>query len=318
MTRRRHPSSTTSPVIRREIQRSKESNCALAARLGLDPKTVAKWKNRRTTEDSRKGPRQPTSTKLTSAEEALIVVYRRRTRFSLDDCFPVLQQAIPGLSRSALHRCFRRHGLSRIPAGNTEKLLRNPHKCADYALELYQLPDALGGNYLLFAICDLNNFVFAKPVEGYLGDETSDFLEELLKHAPSGVLTVQTNDHAAFTDRRAGSRNAESPSERHPFSLACRRHAIFHAIVTSKTRAPAKVLRGWKGVAMKTPWEIYRNSPTTHYWRRAAAHAREDDLLALMMAVERGRKAAARKRDAQKQKTQEARDWVRRRLSPQQ
>ena len=143
MTRKRHPSSTTTPAIRREIQRSKESNRALAARLGLDPKTVAKWKNRRTTEDSRNGPRQPTSTKLTSAEEALIVVYRRRTRFSLDDCFHVLEQAIPGLSRSALHRCFRRHGLNRIPAGNTEKLLRTEHKFADYTLELYQLPDAL-------------------------------------------------------------------------------------------------------------------------------------------------------------------------------
>jgi hypothetical protein len=315
MTRKRHPSSTTTPAIRREIQRSKESNRALAARLGLDPKTVAKWKNRRTTEDSRNGPRQPTSTKLTSAEEALIVVYRRRTRFSLDHCFRVLKQAIPGLSRSALHRCFRRHGLSRIPAGNTEKLPLTEHESAHYTFELYQLPDALGGSYLLLAISNLNSFVFAKPVEGLLGDETSEFLKELLKRAPAGVLTVQTNDHAAFTDRRGGSRNAETRSERHPFRLACRRHGIFHAIVKSKNRAPAKVLRGWKGVAMKTPWEIYRDSPTTHYWRKAAAHAHEDDHLALKMAVERGRRAAARKREAQEQEAQEARAWVRRHLS---
>ncbi len=246
---------------------------------------------------------------------SFFVVYRRRTRFSLDDCFHVLEQAIPGLSRSALHRCFRRHGLNRIPAGNTEKLLLTEHKFADNTLELYQLPDALGGNYLLFAICNLNNFVFAKPVEGFLGDETSDFLEALLKHAPTGVLTVQTNDHVAFTDRRGGSGNAETPSESHPFRLACRRHGIFHAIVKSKSPTPAKVLRGWKGVALKTPWEIYRDSPTTHYWRKASAHAHEDDLLALMMAVERGR-AAARKREAQEQKAQEARAWVRRHLSP--
>ena len=60
-----------------------------------------------------------------------------------------------------------------------------------------------------------------------MGDETSDFLEELLKHAPTGVLTVQTSDHAAFTDRRGDSRNAETPPERHPFRLACSRHGIF-------------------------------------------------------------------------------------------
>src|SRR5438477_13038519 len=118
MTRKRHPSSRTTAAVRRQIQRSHESDRALAKRFGLNSKTVAKWKKRRTSEDTRSGPKKPTSTTLTQAQEALIVVFRRRQRYPLDDCFRVLKRAIPNLSRSALHRCLRRHGLNRIPPGN--------------------------------------------------------------------------------------------------------------------------------------------------------------------------------------------------------
>ena len=33
----------------------------------------------------------------------------------LDDCLYALQATIPHLARSALHRCFQRHGISRLP-----------------------------------------------------------------------------------------------------------------------------------------------------------------------------------------------------------
>ena len=110
MTRKRHPSAHTTRAMRREIQQSEESDRALAARLGINPKTVAKWRGRRTTEDSRKGPKQPVSSVLTPAEEALIVIFRKRMLFTIDDCFLVLKKAIPHLSRSALHRCLKRYG----------------------------------------------------------------------------------------------------------------------------------------------------------------------------------------------------------------
>jgi pilus assembly protein Flp/PilA len=47
MTRKRHPSARTTRAMRREIQQSEESDRALAARLGINPKTVAKWRGRR-------------------------------------------------------------------------------------------------------------------------------------------------------------------------------------------------------------------------------------------------------------------------------
>ena len=57
------------------------------------------------------GPK-PVSTVLTAAEEAIAVPFRQHTLLPLDDCSYALPATIPRLSRSALHRCFQRHGIS--------------------------------------------------------------------------------------------------------------------------------------------------------------------------------------------------------------
>jgi hypothetical protein len=47
--------------------------------------------------------------------EAIIVAFRRHTLLPLDDCLYGLQSTIPHLTRSSLHRCLERNGLSRLP-----------------------------------------------------------------------------------------------------------------------------------------------------------------------------------------------------------
>jgi hypothetical protein len=69
---------------------------------------VAKWRKRATVEDLKTGPKEPRSTVLTEAEEAMIVAFRRHTLLPLDDCLYALQPSIPHLTRSALHRCLQR------------------------------------------------------------------------------------------------------------------------------------------------------------------------------------------------------------------
>ena len=112
-----HGSARTTPRVRAEFQASQEATCVLAARYGLNPKTVAKWRKRTTTADEPMGPARPRSTVLTEAEEAIVVEFRRRTLLPLDDVLGCLREAIPALSRSALHRCLQRHGISRLPQG---------------------------------------------------------------------------------------------------------------------------------------------------------------------------------------------------------
>jgi hypothetical protein len=48
-------------------------------------------------------------------DEAVIVAFRRHTLLPLDDCLYASQATIPHLTRSSLHRCPRRHGISRLP-----------------------------------------------------------------------------------------------------------------------------------------------------------------------------------------------------------
>src|SRR5213595_2975058 len=110
-----HGSATTTEAIRRAIQHSQESLRALAKRYGVNQKTVRKWKGRSSVADIRTGPTQPRSTVLSGEEEAIVVAFRRHTLLSLDDCLYALQPTIPHLTRSSLHRCLQRHGISRLP-----------------------------------------------------------------------------------------------------------------------------------------------------------------------------------------------------------
>ena len=81
----------------------------------MNPKTIAKGKNRTSVADQRTGPKDPRSTGLSTEQEAIIVALRRHTLLPLDDCRYALQPTLPHLTRSSLHRCLQRHGLSRLP-----------------------------------------------------------------------------------------------------------------------------------------------------------------------------------------------------------
>jgi hypothetical protein len=87
----------------------------LAKRYGVNQKTIAKWKKRSSVCDARTGPKDPRSTVLTIEEEAIIVAFRRHTLLPLDDCLYALQATFPHLTRSSLHRCLQRHGISQLP-----------------------------------------------------------------------------------------------------------------------------------------------------------------------------------------------------------
>ena len=123
-----HGSATTTEAIRRAIQNSEESLRALAKRYGINQKTVAKWKKRTSVADLPTGPKNPSSTVLTIEEEAVIVAFRRHTLLPLDDCLYALQPTIPNLTRSSLHRCLQRHGISRLPEVEGDKPAKKKFK----------------------------------------------------------------------------------------------------------------------------------------------------------------------------------------------
>ena len=123
-----HGSATTTEAVRRAIQHSQASLRALARRYGINPKTVAKWKKRASVADRPTGPKDAKSTVLSIEEEAIVVAFRRHTLLPLDDCLYALQATIPQLTRSSLHRCLQRHGISRLPEIEGDKPAKQKFK----------------------------------------------------------------------------------------------------------------------------------------------------------------------------------------------
>jgi len=99
-----HGSATTTEVVRRAIQHSEESLRALARRHGVDQKTVAKWKKRRSTADLPTGPKEPRSTSLSIEEEAVVVAFRRHTLLPLSLVRSTSQRCTPFWSRTGQDR----------------------------------------------------------------------------------------------------------------------------------------------------------------------------------------------------------------------
>ena len=107
-----HANATTTPRPRAYIQNSPASNAALARELGIHSRTVARWKARREVVDRSTRPHRLATT-ITQWEEALIVELRCSLALPLDDIVEAMRRCInPELSRSAIHRCLQRHGIS--------------------------------------------------------------------------------------------------------------------------------------------------------------------------------------------------------------
>jgi transposase len=163
-TRLRHHDGET---VRRAIQNSQESLRALAKRYGIKGKTVAKWKQRETVAGVPTGPRQAKSTVLSIEEEAIIIAFRRHTLMPLDDCLYALQPTIPHLTRSSLHRCLQRHGISRLPEFESSKPSKKKFKAYPigyFHIDIAELQTAEGKLYLYVAIDRTSNFAFVQLV----------------------------------------------------------------------------------------------------------------------------------------------------------
>src|SRR6478609_9469480 len=187
-----HGCATTTEAVRRAIQNSQESLRALAKRYGINQKTVAKWKERETVADIPTGARDAKSTVLSIEEEAIIVAFRRHTLLPLDDCLYALQPTIPHLTRSSLHRCLKRHGISRLPEVEGEASPKRKFKAYPigyFHIDIAEVRTAEGKLYLLVAIDRTSKFAFVELRETVSRREAADFLRRLIEAVPYKVHT---------------------------------------------------------------------------------------------------------------------------------
>ena len=228
-----HRSATTTEAVRRAIQHSQESLRTLARRHGINPKTVAKWRKRCSVADLRTGPKQPRSTVLTVEQEAIIVAFRRHTLLPLDDCLYALQATIPHLTRSSLHRCLERHGISRLPEAEGGKPGRKKferYPIGYFHVDLAEVRTAEGKLYLFVAIDRTSKFAFVELVERADMQAAASFLQALIAAVPYRIHTVLTDNGIQFADLP---KNRKGPTARfrgHPFDRICLLHSIDHRL----------------------------------------------------------------------------------------
>ena len=228
-----HGSATTTEAIRRAIQHSQASLRSLAERYGINQKTVAKWRKRDSVADLPTGPKEPKSTVLSIEEEAIVVAFRRHTLLPLDDCLYALQATIPHLSRSSLHRCLQRHGISRLPdvEGNKpEKRKFKTYPIGYFHVDIAEVRTEQGKLYLFVAIDRTSKLAFTELHERATARVAADFLRALLKAVPYKIHTVLTDNGIQFADLPRNRKGPTALWRGHMFDRVCDEHGIEHRL----------------------------------------------------------------------------------------
>jgi transposase InsO family protein len=231
-----HPNATTTPKIRAAIQASDEPAAVLAARHGVSMGTIYAWRARDSTLDRSHTPHRLQTT-LTPAQEAVAVELRRTLGLPLDDMLAVVREFIhPQATRSGLHRCLKRHGVSVLPApgkpvagsGKGFKAYEPGYLHMDVK-HLPQMPDEAHCRYLFVAIDRATRWVFIRLYTATTAANARRFLNALAKACPLQIRTVLTDNGNAFTDRLFGARTRQ-PSGEHEFDRLCAALGIEHRL----------------------------------------------------------------------------------------
>ncbi len=168
-----------------------------AVRYGINQKMVAKWKKRSSVEDLPTGPTDPKSTSLTGEGEAIVIAFRQYTLLPRDDCLYALQATIPNLTRSSLHRCLQRQGISRLPDVDGDKPAKKTFKSYTigyFHIDIAEVQTAEGKLHLFVAIDRTSKFVYTElhPKAGKMA--AAQFLRHLIAAAPYTIHTVLTDN----------------------------------------------------------------------------------------------------------------------------
>jgi len=227
----RHGCATTTHAIRAAIQRSQATNAALSRQLGINVKTVAKWRKRETLEDRKTGPSEPRSTVLSQDEEAMVVAFRRHTLLPLDDCLYALQPTIAHLTRSSLHRCLQRHGISRLPDMEGDKPKRQKFKrypIGYFHVDIAEVRTDECKLYLFVAIDRTSKFAVTRLVDKANRKTAWEFLETLLDAVPYRIHTILTDNGIQFAEQPRNRNTIYSRPMR--FDMICTANGIEHRL----------------------------------------------------------------------------------------
>ena len=152
----------------------------------------------------------------------------------------------PALSRAALGRCLRRHGVSsrlELAARETDKPVTKK-SFKDYEpgslhmdiKHLPQMPDETERRYLFVAIDRATRWVFMEIYADQSDSSSTDFLIKLNNACPIAIVKLLTDNGSQFTDRFSSKKKDPEtgdriPSGKHAFDVLCRQPVIEHRLI---------------------------------------------------------------------------------------
>jgi transposase-like protein len=161
-------------------------------------------------------------------------VFRRHRALPLDDRLHALQPTLPHLSRSALHRCLQRHGISRLPEVGGDKPAKKRFKrypIGYFHIDLANVRTVEGKLNLFVAIDRTSKFAHLRLEKRAGKTKAAQFLRDLLQAPPYRIHTVLTDNGIQFTNCAL---NAHAFA--HIFDRVCRENGIEHRL--TKVRHP--------------------------------------------------------------------------------
>jgi hypothetical protein len=238
-----HKNATTTPAIRHLIQTSNAPTAQLARDLGSTQGTVRKWRSRESVVDRSHTPHRLQKT-LNDGQEALVIYLRIQLLLPLDDLLAVIHEFIePGMSRSALDRLLRRHGVSRLPAPKVDTPASGRFRSYEPGyvhVDIKYLPqmcDEDRRRYAFVAIDRATRWVYVRLMPDKRAASARAFLKSLDAAAPFRIRTLLTDNGKELTDRLFADR-ARAPSGEHEFNQLCAALDIEHRLPRSGGRKP--------------------------------------------------------------------------------
>ncbi len=230
-----HKRAKTTHAIRNEIQQSEETIAELSRKYGVSQNTVSKWRKRNSVEDAKMGSHK-LRTVLTEMDEEIICMFRRKTALPLDDCLISLQDFIPKLTRSNLHRCLKRHGLSVLPKDAPEKKKGKfeQYEIGFFHIDICEIRTGEGKTYLFVAVDRVSKYAYAEVYDSATISNSATFLRNLIKIVPYKIHRILTDNGVQFTYNLLDARL--KPSKTHVFDDICAANNIKHK--TTKFRHP--------------------------------------------------------------------------------
>ena len=130
------------------------------------------------------------------------------------------------LSRSSLHRCLQRHGISRLPKADREKPKQfKAYEIGCFHVDIAELRYEGGKAFLFIAVDRTSKIVFARIYRKARKLVAAGFLEALVKTVPYKIHTVLTDNGVQFVQH---DKRAESDFVGHIYGAVCSANGSEH------------------------------------------------------------------------------------------